>query len=177
MKTIKTVYEEMISNLLEARNQLIKEKEENIENVEQVENIQEEPVEEVPVEPEVEHEPDLQNSENPKLTKKERIRIQSAFHKNKILGGNIKVDSKGKALQEIGKELSRCGFTLDMVTGDLILGPQGMRLLPFSRKSKNPYIEGTPIENSRISFTWENLEPLDGTVEVKKSYEIIAYLT
>jgi len=111
------------------------------------------------------------------INKKERIKIQNALHKSNILGGNTKVDSISKGLWEVGNALESCGFNLQMVTGDMILGPQGNILLPFSRKGENPFVDGPEIENSRISFTWENLENLENGVQVKKRYEIIAYLT
>jgi hypothetical protein len=59
----------------------------------------------------------------------------------------------------------------------MVMGPQGNALLTFRRKTDNPFIEGQEIESSRISFTWENLEPLEDGVETKKRYEILAYLT
>lgn len=112
------------------------------------------------------------------INKKERIKIQTAIHNNKVLGGNIKVDSISKGLWEVGDVLDSCGFSLQMVTGDMILGRSGNILLPFSRKTDNPWIDGEEIENARISFAWDNLEAVDaGGVQVKKRYEIIAYLT
>ena len=111
------------------------------------------------------------------INKKERIKIQNALHKSNILGGNTKVDSISKGLWEVGNALESCGFNLQMVTGDMILGPQGNILLPFSRKGENPFVDGPEIENSRISFTWENLEKVEDGFQAKKRYEIIAYLT
>jgi len=99
------------------------------------------------------------------------------LHRSNILGGNTKVDSISKGLLEVGNALESCGFNLQMVTGDMILGPQGNILLPFSRKGENPFVDGPEIENSRISFTWENLEKVEDGFQVKKRYEIIAYLT
>ena len=175
MKTIKNVYEEMVNGFIQKRYEILKEKSENdneTSEVEKSDGVEEE--QELIQEPEEYSQP----NGSPNLNKKERIKIQTSIHKNKMLGGNLKIDSKSKALWEVGKVLSSCGFTLDMVTGDQILGPKGNVLLSFSRKSKNPYIAGTEIENARISFTWENLEPLDASgAELKKNYEIIAYLT
>lgn len=153
MKPIKKVYEEMMSNLLEKRN-------EYLENL-------------------FEEQEDMQNFviDSPKLSKRERIKITNQIHKSKMLGGNLKVDSISKALHELGNVLDLCGFNLDMVTGDTVMGPQGNALLVFRRKTENPFIEGQEIENSRISFTWENLEPLEDGAEIKKRYEILAYLT
>ena len=117
------------------------------------------------------------NSENPILSKKERIKITNHIHNSKILGGNSKVDSISKGLHELGNVLGACGFNLEMVTGDMINTPKGNILIPFRRKAENPFIEGTEIQNSQISFTWENLEKIDDGYEFKKRYEIIAYLT
>lgn len=153
MKPIKKVYEEMISNLLEKRN-------EYLENL-------------------YEKNEDVQNFviDSPKISKRERINITNQIHKSKMLGGNLKVDSISKGLHELGNILDSCGFSLDMVNGDMVMGPQGNALLTFRRKTDNPFIEGQEIESSRISFTWENLEPLEDGVETKKRYEILAYLT
>jgi len=117
------------------------------------------------------------NSENPMLSKKERIKITNHIHNSKILGGNTKVDSISKGLHELGNVLDGCGFNLEMVTGDMINAPKGNILIPFRRKAENPFIEGTEIQNSQISFTWENLEKLEDGFEFKKRYEIISYLT
>jgi hypothetical protein len=153
MKPIKKVYEEMMSNLLEKRNEYL----ENLnEEQEEIMNFSE---------------------DSPKLSKRERIKITNQIHKSKILGGNLKIDSISKALHELGNVLDSCGFYLDMVSGDMVDGPEGNALLTFRRKTDNPYIQGTEIESSRISFTWENLEPMEDGIEIKKRYEIIAYLT
>lgn len=112
------------------------------------------------------------------INKKERIKLQNALHKSNVLGGNTKVDSISKGLLEVGNALDSCGYNLQMVTGDMILGPKGNILLAFSRKGENSFVDGVEIENSRISFTWENLEKIEkGNFEPKKRYEIIAYLT
>jgi len=117
------------------------------------------------------------SSESPSISKKERIKITNHIHGNKVLGGNVKVDSISKGLWELGDILDSCGFSLDMVTGDMINAPKGNILLPFRRKNENPFIEGPEIENSRISFSWENLEATPEGHQFKKRYEIIAYLT
>ena len=117
------------------------------------------------------------SSESPSINKKERIKITNHIHGNKILGGNTKVDSISKGLSEVGNILDSCGFSLDMVTGDMINAPKGNILLRFRRKGENPFIEGLEIENSRISFSWENLEATPDGYQFKKRYEIVAYLT
>ena len=153
MKPIKKVYEEMMSNLLEKRN-------EYLENL-------------------FEEQEDMQNFviDSPKISKRERINITNQISKSKMLGGNLKVKSVGEGLHEIKNILDSCGFNLDMISGDMVMGPEGNALLTFRRKTDNPVIEGQEIENSRISFTWENLEPLEDGAEIKKRYEILAYLT
>lgn len=153
MKPIKKVYEEMIFSLLEKRNEYLEYLYEENE--------------------------DIQNFviDSPKISKKERIKITNQISKSKMLGGNLKVDSISKGLHELGNILDVCGFSLDMVSGDMVMGPEGNALLTFRRKTDNPFIEGQEIENSRISFTWENLEPLEDGAEIKKRYEILAYLT
>jgi len=121
---------------------------------------------------------DLSLVENPKINKEERIKITDHIHSSKMLGGNLKVDSISKGLQEVGNILDSCGYNLEMVTGDMIMGEKGSILLKFSRKTDNPFIEGVEIENSRISFSWENIESPDKDgFQSKKKYEILAYLT
>jgi hypothetical protein len=114
------------------------------------------------------------------LKANERKAINNAIHKREELGGKIKVDSVGQAINILAKVLDDVGYTLGMVSGDLILGDKGSRMLSFSRKSTNPdpQIEGQEITNSRISFNWEvtshNLNsktPIYGD----KKYEIVAY--
>lgn len=109
-----------------------------------------------------------------KIKSSDRAKISNALHTKPELGGTIKLDKKEKALTIINDVLSKIGYQLDMVSGDILLGDKGTRLLPYRRqiKSEDPFTEGPEIENSRISFTWENL----GTPEQKK-FEIIAYAT
>ena len=121
---------------------------------------------------------DLSLVESPTINKKERIKITNHIHSSKMLGGNLKVDSISKGLHEVGNILDSCGYNLEMVTGDMIMGEKGSILLKFSRKTDNPFIEGVEIENSRISFSWENIESPDKDgFQSKKKYEILAYLT
>jgi hypothetical protein len=107
-----------------------------------------------------------------KITQPERKRISNEFHKHPELGGTKKVDSLGKVLTIITQALDVVGFQLDMVTGDLLLGEKGQRLLPYSRKSIDPKTDPIQIQNSRISFTWENMNP---DKFGPKNIEIIAY--
>jgi hypothetical protein len=96
-----------------------------------------------------------------KITQPERKRISNEFHKH-----------LGKVLTIITQALDVVGFQLDMVTGDLLLGEKGQRLLPYSRKSIDPKTDPIQIQNSRISFTWENMNP---DKFGPKNIEIIAY--
>jgi len=109
------------------------------------------------------------------LKANERKAINNAIHEHKELGGNIKVDGIGKAINILAAALDSVGYTLGMVSGDLILGDKGSRMLSFSRKSTNPdpYIEGQEITNSRISFNWE-VTSKESDYGPKK-YEIVAY--
>ena len=121
---------------------------------------------------------DISNIQNPTISKKERIKITNNINGSKMLGGNLKVESINKGLQEVGNILDSCGYNLQMVTGDMIMGEKGHILLAFTRKTDNPFVEGVEIENSRISFSWENMElPDKGGFQSKKKYEILAYLT
>lgn len=116
-----------------------------------------------------------------KLTASEKKKISNEMHKYKELGGTVKVPKLGVALNKIQMALDAAGFQLDMVSGDMLMGNKGNRLLPFRRKSTSddPYSEGSAIENSRINFTWEitdaraNAPLLVGN----QSYEVISYVT
>ena len=81
-----------------------------------------------------------------------------------ILKGTERVEKKEKGLQEITWRLAMAGFNLGMVTGDLILGDRGSRLLEFSARG-----QCERVENCRISFSWEKLD--------ENRVEVLAYLT
>jgi hypothetical protein len=108
------------------------------------------------------------------LKANERKAINNEITKHKELDGNVKVDSLGKALTVLTNALDKVGYNLDMVTGDILLGDKGTRMLTFRRKSTSPdpFIEGTEIENSRISFNWEVTSTDDSGI---KRYEVVAY--
>lgn len=108
------------------------------------------------------------------LKANERRAINNEITKHKELDGNVKVDSLGKALTVLTNALDKVGYNLDMVTGDILLGDKGSRLLTFRRKSTSPdpFTEGTEIENSRISFNWEVTSTDDAGL---KRYEVVAY--
>lgn len=113
-----------------------------------------------------------------KISSKERNLLNAALTKFPQLTGNKKYDREGgksSAIGLIGSILDKCGFTLDMVSGDLILGQKGNRLLSFRKKveSNDPFVEGLEVVNSRISFTWENLS----NDQYKPNYQILAYVS
>lgn len=106
------------------------------------------------------------------ISEPERNKVVREFHKHKELGGNKKLPKKEHGLTIINNALQQCGFYLELVAGDIILGPKGQRLLPFCRTAANAEDDGITIENSRVVFVWENL----GSSE-NPSYEILAYLS
>ena len=110
-----------------------------------------------------------------RLTPKEKKLISNEMGKYKELGGNIKFNrqgGKGVAIGIISKALSAVGFELDMVTGDILLGEKGNRLLSFSRSGIGE-MPSVPVVNSRISFSWENLSG----DQFNPNIEVIAYVT
>lgn len=111
-----------------------------------------------------------------KITPKERNIIRKSMDKYPELKGNKKYDREGGktlAVQLISRCLEEVGFQLDMVTGDMLIGEKGNRLLPYSKVSFEPNTEASPVGNSRINFAWENLSG----GKFNPSYEIIAYVT
>lgn len=111
-----------------------------------------------------------------KITPSERRKIGSQIYKFPVLGGNIKVSKPSEALAFLHRALHAVGFELDMVTGDILLGDKGSRLLPFSRTPVNPSDDGESIENSRISFTWE-VTSVSPTNSLDKKFEVTVYVT
>jgi len=112
------------------------------------------------------------------LSKPERTSISNSFHKDPILSGNDKVRSLGQAVSRLSQVMSDHGFVLDMVSGDLLLGEKGSRLLSFRRAlppGSDAFSEGPEVENTRVSFNWDNLNDMNRTLS--KSYEVIVYLT
>lgn len=108
-----------------------------------------------------------------KLTAPERRRITNSLGRYKELDGNIKVPSLGTAISKLAAAIDEAGFTLEMVSGDILLGDKGNRHLPFMRKptGSDAFAEGPRVEGCFINFTWENLS------REGRSYEVIAYLT
>lgn len=111
-----------------------------------------------------------------KISQLDRKKISNQMHKFPVLGGNAKVSNPSEALKFIQQALSNSGFQLDMVTGDILLGDKGRRLLPFSRIPTNPSSDGDPVGNSRIAFNWE-VTSVSPTNSLDKKFEIIAYVT
>jgi hypothetical protein len=114
-----------------------------------------------------------------KLSSKEKKSISTELAKHPELSGNKKFNRQGgksEALSIINKALNSCGFELDMVTGDLLLGEKGSRLLRISKSEVESFGRKMPSEsvyNSGISFSWENLN----SDKFNPNIEIIAYLT
>jgi hypothetical protein len=96
------------------------------------------------------------NNAPDKLAQKDRNAISSAFTKSGV-DGNGRFTSVGKGISAVASALSSVGFQLDMVSGDLVLGEKGSRMLPFRRKSITDGQEMPEIKNSRIVFNWEKL--------------------
>lgn len=103
------------------------------------------------------------------LTAKERKQISNVLHRSLIFSGHQKVAEPRDAISPLAEALRSVGFTLDMVAGDILMGPKGSRQLPFRRTHPEPYEEYPRIENSVISFTWEEVGP--------QRTEIIAYVS
>lgn len=110
------------------------------------------------------------------LTAKERKQINAALHANPIFGGIKKVYEARDAISPLAEALTSVGFTLDMVSGDLLMGDRGSRQLSFRRLHPEAFEEHPMIDNSRISFTWEDLGYGRNNAEAP-SVEIIAYVS
>lgn len=107
------------------------------------------------------------------LTPKERNILATAFARVG-LDGNGRFEKKERGLQAVTGVLQALGFNLDMVSGDIIMGDKGSRMLPFRRVNapgQDTFTEQPMIENSRIVFTWENL----ARPEQPARFEILCY--
>jgi hypothetical protein len=99
------------------------------------------------------------------------------------LDGNGRFPTVGRAINALAGVLDDLGYSLDPVYDHNIPkahyaehesgGFKGQNLLTFRRKnmSEDPFYEEPEIENSRISFNWENL---GGTGE-DAAFEVVAY--
>ena len=109
-----------------------------------------------------------------RISDKDRHRITNVVTKHG-LDGNGRFETVGQALSSLNKALSELGYDLDMVSDHNIAsahhtpGSKGSNLLTFRRKnlSGDPFEEEPEIENSRISFNWENLGD--------SGFEVVAY--
>ena len=92
------------------------------------------------------------------------------------LDGNGRFETVGKGISALAQALDLVGFSLDMVSDHEISsahhsqGSKGSRMLSYRLKnvSDDPYHENPEVENSRISFNWEDLGRGTG-------FEIVAY--
>ena len=91
-----------------------------------------------------------------KISNSERTKISAAFSKAGV-DGNGRFNNASKGISAVSVALDSVGFNLDMVSGDIILGDKGNRLLPYRRKTTDSNIESPEIKNSRIAFNWEKL--------------------
>ena len=117
-----------------------------------------------------EYEPDQYDEakvEGYRITPQEKKLIAKNLEVFPELKGLKKLESFKSTLGLISKALDAAGFELDMVTGDILLGQKGTRLLTFSKKG------GESVGNSRINFTWENLSG----DQFNPRYEVIAYVS
>ncbi len=107
-----------------------------------------------------------------RISDKDRHRITNVVTKHG-LDGNGRFQTVGEALRALTDALDEMGFDLDMVSDHNIAqahhqpGSKGSNMLSFRRKnlSGDPYMEEPTIENSVISFNWEDVNK-DGRFEV-----------
>ena len=99
----------------------------------------------------------LPNSEY-KLQKSERNSINKALSKYG-LDGNGRFGNPSKGVSALSKALDEAGFQLGMVSGDILLGDEGSRLLPYHKYSNSTkeFEEHPEVSNSRIAFNWTKL--------------------
>lgn len=97
------------------------------------------------------------------ITTAERRAITESILSKPLLRGLDRTKTKGQALNVISECLSNCGFNLNMVSGDTIMGDKGQRQLMFRRKG-----EDQSIDNASINFVWEDLG--------WNKYEFLAYV-
>ena len=110
-----------------------------------------------------------------RISDKDRHRITNVVTKHG-LDGNGRFETVGQAISALAEALNEMGFELDMVSDHNIAsahhrpGSKGSNMLSFRRKnlSGDPYEEEPTIENSRISFNWEDLGRGTG-------FEVVAY--
>ena len=105
----------------------------------------------------------------------DRNRIARSLQSSDMLGGNEKVAKLATALSVVTDHLSELGFSLDVVSSDILMGDKGSRQLPFrlANDTEDPFFEHPRIENSFIIFVWENLARVDEDAR----FEILAYVS
>jgi hypothetical protein len=86
-----------------------------------------------------------------KISNSERNKIHNEFKKLGV-DGNGRFGNVSKGISVVSTALDNVGFDLDMVTGDILLGDKGSRMLPYRRKNVGQ--ENPEIKNSRIVFNW-----------------------
>jgi len=113
-----------------------------------------------------------------KVSTGERHQIGKAFAKAG-LDGNGRFEKKEHGLQAITSALHALGFQLDMVTGDIIMGDKGSRMLTYRRVNApgaDVFTENPEIQNSRIVFNWERMDgPTHQYPNSPSKFEILAY--
>lgn len=110
-----------------------------------------------------------------KATQKDKVKASKGIHSNKALGGVGRFTSLSKAVSALTQALDSQGFTLGMVSGDLLLGEHGSRCLEYGPNNNNNGGDFQPFENSRICFTWENMLPESSFPD--KLFEVVCYPT
>jgi len=107
------------------------------------------------------------------ITPKERRKITSVLT-HVGLDGNARFETVGKAISALTQVMSDIGFDVDMVSDHKLAqahhepGAKDSLLLPFRRTSASadPFSEEDQIENSRVSFNYE---------DVGNGFEVVAY--
>ena len=108
-----------------------------------------------------------------KVSNSERKKLGMALKTAGADGNKRDFESPGQGLTAVTNALSSVGFGLNMVSGGLNT-PKGSLLLPYRRLNdpgQDTFTDKPTIQNSRISFNWENLA---GEGQPAK-YEILAY--
>jgi len=108
-----------------------------------------------------------------RIKKSEKSKIFDVLKKHG-LDGNGRFGNVSKGIARLSAALQEVGYELNMVTGDILLGEKGSRLLGYRKYSDatQPFEEHPEIVNSRISFNWELLRTDEQGDPV---YEILAY--
>jgi hypothetical protein len=114
-----------------------------------------------------------------KITRKQKDKLLEALDKPE-LKGLVKFTSVSNAIGFLAGVMAQVGWSLDMVTGDTVLGQKGTRRLPFRPvvpECFDPFQEMPQVENCFVVFVWENLDRLSNGVSENPRFEIITYLS